>query len=70
MKRAQHFITCEGKYKGAYGFAEPLIRQALAESTGKYKRKRRPIDQISLFEESEPSRPLLSNLLSARTGQL
>ena len=70
MKRAQHFITCEGKYKGAYGFTEPLIRQALAESTGKYKRKRQPMDQISLFEESPPNVPLLSNLLSARTGQL
>ncbi len=47
LKRAQYFITCQGKYFGEVRFEEDRIRNCLTSAEGKQVRNIRSIDDVS-----------------------
>ena len=64
LKRAQYFITCNGKYYGQVKFEETAIRSQLAVKPPD--KKHSPVEQLSLF--SSPA--LIEDLSSGTTGEL
>lgn len=58
LKRASFFITCSGKYQGAFPFEERWLRMALVEQ--KRKKKVQEEKQISLFADSVTDTPISS----------
>ncbi|SES81989.1 putative DNA modification/repair radical SAM protein [Natronincola peptidivorans] len=50
LKRAKHFITCDGKYYGEVGFKEKLIRQVLVGQEPQHEKTNiREGQQLSMF---------------------
>jgi len=70
MKRAQYFITCQGKYEGQTSLEDKLLRQYLiAKPRSSQLLLPRPYEQLSLFTDNSgvvPTEVLMSNL----TGEL
>ena len=66
LKRAQHFITCSGKYGGAYSLEERILRSVLAETTkGSTCGKKRLVEnQMSLFNETVCTNETLSSVVT------
>lgn len=65
LKRAQHFITCSGRYGGAYSLDERILRTVLAETKkGSTYGKKGAENQMSLFNETVCTEETVGSVLT------
>jgi len=68
LKRAKHFITCNGKYYSEYNFNEKLIRLSLMTGNKQVQEDQPEMEQLNFFSLL-PTAPVANDLVTSISGQ-